>query len=77
MLLNKRFKAECARLGLDISTKLDGRSNRYETLLKQRHVQVRREEEMQLAWNFDKVRPKKERKKGREGGRGVQFPHHK
>ena len=40
MLLDKKFKSEQVRLGVEAAAKLGTRSNRYETLLKQRHVQV-------------------------------------
>ena len=40
MLLDKKFKSELARMGAEAAAKLGTRSNRYETLLKQRHVQV-------------------------------------
>jgi len=40
MLLDKKFKSEQVRLGVEAAVKLGTRSNRYETLLKQRHVQV-------------------------------------
>lgn len=40
MLLDKKFKSELVRLGAEAAVKLGTRSNRYETLLKQRHVQV-------------------------------------
>ena len=40
MLLDKKFKSEQVRLGVETAAKLGTRSNRYETLLKQRHVQV-------------------------------------
>jgi cytoplasmic FMR1 interacting protein len=37
MMLDKRFRAECANAGITISYPV---ANRYETLLKQRHVQL-------------------------------------
>jgi len=37
MLLDKRFRAECANAGITIHAP---KANRYETLLKQRHVQL-------------------------------------
>ena len=40
MLLDKKFKSELARLGAEAAAKLGTRPNRYETLLKQRHIQV-------------------------------------
>lgn len=40
MLLDKKFKSELVRFGAEAAAKLGTRSNRYETLLKQRHVQV-------------------------------------
>ena len=40
MLLDKKFKSELARVSAESAVKLGTRSNRYETLLKQRHVQV-------------------------------------
>ena len=40
MLLDKKFKSEQVRFGAEAASKLGTRSNRYETLLKQRHVQV-------------------------------------
>ena len=43
MLLDKKFKSELVRLNAEAAAKLGTRSNRYETLLRQRHVQVRME----------------------------------
>ncbi|CAH3019681.1 unnamed protein product [Porites evermanni] len=40
MLLDKKFKSELARVSAESAAKLGTRSNRYETLLKQRHVQL-------------------------------------
>jgi hypothetical protein len=40
MYLDKSFKAECAKLGINLNAGKEGRANRYESLLKQRHVQV-------------------------------------
>ena len=40
MLLDKKFKSELVRLNAEAAAKLGTRSNRYETLLRQRHVQV-------------------------------------
>ena len=40
MLLDKKFKSELVRMGAEAAAKLGTRSNRYESLLKQRHVQV-------------------------------------
>ena len=40
MLLDKKFKSELVRMNAEAAGKLGTRSNRYETLLKQRHVQV-------------------------------------
>ena len=43
MLLDKKFKSELVRLNAEAAAKLGTRSNRYETLLRQRHVQVHME----------------------------------
>lgn len=40
MLLDKKFKSELVRLNAEAAAKLGTRSNRYETLLRQRHVQL-------------------------------------
>lgn len=40
LLLDKKFKSELVRMNAEAAAKLGMRSNRYETLLKQRHVQV-------------------------------------
>ena len=40
LLLDKKFKSELVRMNAEAAAKLGTRSNRYETLLKQRHVQV-------------------------------------
>ncbi|XP_048589343.1 cytoplasmic FMR1-interacting protein 2-like [Nematostella vectensis] len=40
MFLNKRFKAECAKNGINLTTGREMRANRYESLLQQRHVQL-------------------------------------
>ena len=40
LLLDKKFKSELVRMSAEAAAKLGTRPNRYETLLKQRHVQV-------------------------------------
>lgn len=40
LLLDKKFKSELVRMNAEAAAKLGTRSNRYETLLKQRHVQL-------------------------------------
>ena len=50
MLLDKKFKSEQVRLGAEAAAKLGTRSNRYETLLKQRHVQVRESRIFSFLW---------------------------
>ena len=40
LLLDKKFKSELVRMDAEAAAKMNTRPNRYETLLKQRHVQV-------------------------------------